>query len=102
MPRMGGVDKLVAPRVGSTQIERSKMSALPDSLRLTTYTERNGGNMTGRVAYDIDAAAQATSAKPQTVTLAIRDRQLPAYRIDGQAVILHEDLTDWVKSHPRF
>lgn len=62
----------------------------------------NRGTAMGRVAYKIEDAAKATGTEPNTVALAIRDDQLTAYRIDGQAIILHDDLTRWVQSHPRF
>ena len=59
-------------------------------------------NSTARVAFNIEDAATTTATSPQTIALAIRDRELPAYRIDGQAIMLPADLTAWILTHPRF
>lgn len=56
----------------------------------------------GRVAYDIEGAAKAVGISETTITLAIRTQTLPAYRIDNQAITLHEDLTEWVRTQERF
>lgn len=57
----------------------------------------------GRVAYTIEDAAEAAGGIPESIiALAIRNRELPAYRINNQAITLREDLTEWVRTRERF
>jgi len=54
------------------------------------------------LAYGIDAAAAHANTTAARIAVAIRDNQLAAYRIDGQAIMLPEDIRAWVAAHPRF
>jgi len=54
------------------------------------------------LAYNIDTAATHSPFDTGTIALAIRDNQLKAYRIGGQAIMLPADLRAWVKTHPKF
>jgi len=54
------------------------------------------------LAYNIDTAAAHSNTTPARIAIAIRDGDLAAYRIDGQAMMLPDDIRAWVKSHPKF
>jgi len=54
------------------------------------------------LTYNIDTAAAHANTTAARIAVAIRDNQLTAYRIDGQAMMLPDDIRAWVKSHPKF
>ena len=79
------------------------MSPASATLKNTTQNQRHAGDrFVSKVAYNIAGAAKAAGVTETTIALAIRNDLLPAYRIDNQAITLHEDLTKWVRTHERF
>ena len=58
-----------------------------------------------QIAYTMKQATEAlgiNNPSDSTVTEAIRRGDLIARKIDGQVVILHEDLVAWANAWPKF
>jgi len=81
---------------------RNRKRIIMSSINSTATLDADRQGSGSRIAYDINDAAAHTAVDAGRIALAIRDRELPAYRIGGQAVLLPEDIRTWVKSHPRF
>lgn len=54
-----------------------------------------------QLAYDVRAAAQATSLSEHAINLAINERRLPVRDLDGVKIILCDDIKEWLRSLPK-
>lgn len=56
---------------------------------------------TARMAYTIPTAAELSSISRSQVYVEIQNGRLPAIKVGGRTLILHEDLATWLRSRPR-
>lgn len=55
-----------------------------------------------KIGYTIIQAADATGVTVREIEVAVRGKQLKAHRVDGQAVMLKDDITAWLRSFPKW
>ncbi len=56
----------------------------------------------GKIGYNIEEAARAAGASEQGVVMAITDRELPAYKLEGECIILAADIEAWIRTKPAY
>ncbi|MFC5930849.1 helix-turn-helix domain-containing protein [Cryobacterium melibiosiphilum] len=53
-----------------------------------------------KIGYTITQAADAAGVTVRMIEVAVRAKQLKAHRVEGQAVMLKDDITTWLRGFP--
>jgi excisionase family DNA binding protein len=72
-----------------------------DKITCNSLPEQKDRVCERKLAYTIPNTAQLASISRSQVYVEIQTGRLPAIKIGGRTLILHDDLLGWLKSRPR-